>query len=526
MKYLLQLLLIVSYCAVGYAQPTDNAMEPPARDGIDVIGIYGDAYGLADITNYDPNWGQTGHQLVNPSFDPGTGSVIMAYPSFNYQGTEFNGVDASLFEFLHVDIWVPAGIDRMVMVTPIDNSGAGPVEVLVPVPLTPGEWNSVDLAKEDFTDMSWNSLFQLKFDGQFNSDGTANAEPFDLYIDNVYFWKSPVATGTDATLSDIQVDDESIAGFASAQLDYTFGVSGGSSAIPQVTMATSTDATASVNITQADAVPGTATITVTSANGANAQTYSITYAYDSPVEPAPAPSADASAVISMFSDAYNDVAVDTWNTEWSEASFADGDISGDAVKIYTDLGFNGVETIAAPIDATTMVFFNMDVWSPNMDNVLIKLVDFLGDGFAGSNGDTEAEITTPVTKGEWMTIQIPLADFTAGGMSAINDINQLVITSQPFGTGILYVDNVYFSTMSVNTAEEQVLEASVYPNPMSAGETLLTSGAVDRVEVYGIDGRLVSQSSTQNIPTLTPGQYVVRLQGRDGSSTTTKLIVQ
>lgn len=526
MQHLLHLLLFLGFSFTAFAQPTDNAAEPPMRDSTDVVGIYGDSYGLAAITNYDPNWGQAGHMQVNPDFDSGTGNTILAYPNFNYQGTEFEAFDASLFEFLHVDIWVPVNTDRMVMVSPIDNSGAGPGEVLVAIPLTPGEWNSVDLAKADFTDMSWNSVFQMKFDGQFNSDGSANTDPFDIYLDNIYFWKSPVATGTDATLASIEIDGAPIEGFAAAQLSYTYGVPGGSSTIPQITSATTTDASATVVVTDASTLPGTATIAVTSGDGANMQTYMINYIFDSPIEPAPTPTADPSTVISMFSDAYTDVAVDTWNTEWSEATFADGDIAGDAVKIYTDLGFNGVETIASPIDASGMSFLNMDIWSPNMDNILIKLVDFLGDGFQGGNGDTEAELTIPVTKGEWMTLQIPLADFTAGGMTALSDVNQLIITSQPFGRGTVYVDNVYYSTMSVDTEDEIVLDATIYPNPLSAGDRLHITGDVEHVSIYSLDGRLVSQSSVQSIPSLAGGQYVVRLSGRDGSSKTLKLLVK
>ncbi|MEJ2538849.1 MAG: hypothetical protein P8188_02495, partial [Gemmatimonadota bacterium] len=45
-----------------------------------------------------------------------------------------------------------------------------------------------------------------------------------------------------------------------------------------------------------------------------------------PTEPttaAPAPTVPAADVISMFSDAYDDVPVDTWRTEWSQAGFED-----------------------------------------------------------------------------------------------------------------------------------------------------------------------------------------------------------
>ena len=88
---------------------------------------------------------------------------------------------------LHVDIWVAAGTARMVKISPINN-GSGATESLVEVPVTPGAWNSVDLPQSAFTGMTWDSVFQMKFDGQFNADGTQNTAPFDIYLDNIYFW--------------------------------------------------------------------------------------------------------------------------------------------------------------------------------------------------------------------------------------------------------------------------------------------------------------------------------------------------
>ena len=191
--------------------PSDNAPAPTV-DAANAIGLYGDAY-TSIATNYDPNWGQSGHTLVNPNFDPGTGNLVLAYPNLNYQGMELATTDASAMGFLHVDVWVAEGTDRLLKVSPINN-GSGAAEFLVNVPLTPGSWNSVDLPKSAFTGMSWDSVFQLKFDGQFNGDGSANSAGYDVYIDNLYFWKeadAPVSGCMDQSAvnynSEATVDD-------------------------------------------------------------------------------------------------------------------------------------------------------------------------------------------------------------------------------------------------------------------------------------------------------------------------------
>lgn len=59
-----------------------------------------------------------------------------------------------------------------------------------------------------------------------------------------------------------------------------------------------------------------------------------TTAATAPASAAPIPTEDASHVISLFSGAYTDVAVDTWRTGWSEATLEEISINGNAVKIY------------------------------------------------------------------------------------------------------------------------------------------------------------------------------------------------
>ena len=509
---------------------TPNSSPPsPTNAQEDVISIYSDAFTNIDGINYDPNWGQSGHTMVNPDFDPGTGNLALAYPNFNYQGTDFldNAQNASAMEFLHVDIWVAAGTDRTVKVTPIDNSGVGATEILVEVPLMQGGWNSIDLPKSAFADMSWNSVIQMKVDGQFNSDGSANTDPYDIYLDNIYFWKESTASGTDATLSDLQVDGITIPGFNPEVTSYSYGVSSGPPT-PMIS-ATTADLNATTEITQVSNVPGFGEVIVTSANGMVVQNYVIDFFLDAPGTGAPDPSDQESAVISLFSDSYTDVEVDTWNTVWSDATFEDVMIDGNPTKKYTALGFNGIETVNAPVDASDMMHINMDIWSPNMDEIRIKLVDFLGDGFGGANDDTEAELTLPVTKGEWMNIKIPLSDFSDGGMSSFSDINQYIISSVPFGTGILFVDNVYFSKMvsSSEDLDERHL-VKVYPNPVNLNGTLYLSETVKNIEVMSLHGQLLRTSSATSIDLgeIASGAYLVRITTINGEKQISKIIIR
>ena len=165
--------------------PTTDAPTPPAREAGDVISIYSDAYTNINVTNFNPGWGQSG--AVDAAYDPtGAGTnTVLEYSNFNYQGTEFDAADASSMEFVHIDIWTADATD--VKFSPINN-GTGAAEFLVNVPLVSGAWSSVDIAIADFTGMTWDSLFQMKFDGQ------GGVNPSTIYIDNVYFYKEPSTT--------------------------------------------------------------------------------------------------------------------------------------------------------------------------------------------------------------------------------------------------------------------------------------------------------------------------------------------
>ena len=90
----------------------------------------------------------------------------------------------------------------MLKVTPVNN-GTGSGEFLVEVPTTPGAWNSVDLPKSAFDGMVWDNVFQMKFDGQFNADGSANTAPWDVYLDNLYFYDDGSGTTTEVTYVDV-----------------------------------------------------------------------------------------------------------------------------------------------------------------------------------------------------------------------------------------------------------------------------------------------------------------------------------
>ena len=148
-------------------------------------------------------------------------------------------------------------------------------------------------------------------------------------------------------------------------------------------------------------------------------------------------------MISLFSDAYTDVKVDTWRTDWSSAKLEDVSVAGNAVKKYSELDFVGIETVANKINASEMTHFHIDVWSPNFELFAIKLVDFGPDGAFGGGDDKEHQVNfTMPAKSSWVSLDIPLTDFV--GLTTKSNMSQYILVGQPTGAATVYVDNVYF----------------------------------------------------------------------------------
>ncbi len=167
-----------------------------------------------------------------------------------------------------------------------------------------------------------------------------------------------------------------------------------------------------------------------------------------PQGPAPTPTVSPDSVISLFSNAYNNVPVDTWNTRWQFSTAEDFDlqIAGDDVKRYRDLNFVGIEFSSQTINATAMTHFHMDIWTPDPTDLpaafKVLLVDFGANGTfdGGDDSSHELSFTRPLLQtGQWVSLDVPLANFT--GLVNRAHLAQLVLSGD---LPNVYIDNVYF----------------------------------------------------------------------------------
>ena len=237
-----------------------------------------------------------------------------------------------------------------------------------------------------------------------------------------------------------------------------------------------------------------------------------------PMTAAPTPTLPASSVISMFSNAYTNVGVDTWRTSWSNATLTDLQIVGNDTKKYTALDFVGIETTGANIiNASTMNYFHVDMWTPNMTTFRVKLVDFGADGAFGGGDDKEHEVVyTSPAMSTWNSYHIALSDFT--NLTTRSHIAQLIFSGLPTAGGTVYIDNVYFSTQPLQVTGFESSVARMYPNPTSSSFTIDSTNAIEKVSVINMLGQeILSQSPNMNSVNIdmsgfNTGVYLVKTQ--------------
>ena len=171
-------------------------------------------------------------------------------------------------------------------------------------------------------------------------------------------------------------------------------------------------------------------------------------AYQAPPAPAPAPPYPAGDVISLFSDVYQNIHVDSWNPNWTYSTAEEGTftIAGDNMRSYAALNFVGIEFLGNKVDATGMDYFHLDVYAPFGSDFSVKFVTFSeGNGFLGQAEVTFTADTDPAfVPGQWSSLDIPLSAFTfqPAQDNPWAGIGQLVLSTSD--AQLVLLDNMYW----------------------------------------------------------------------------------
>jgi transglutaminase-like putative cysteine protease len=150
---------------------------------------------------------------------------------------------------------------------------------------------------------------------------------------------------------------------------------------------------------------------------------------------APTPEDDQAEVISIFSDAYEDLAGTDLDPSWGQSTeVTETEIEGNATLLYETLNYQGIQIDGSiDLDAQGMNYLHLDFWTPNATMLAVSLIK-LADA-----SPKEAKYDLTITNNEWVSIDIPLNHYEGLGLT-LEDIHQLKFD----GNGTIYLDNIYF----------------------------------------------------------------------------------
>lgn len=196
-------------------------------------------------------------------------------------------------------------------------------------------------------------------------------------------------------------------------------------------------------------VVGSGTATITAILGGVRALGSLTVESLGTFQGAPVPTRDSNNVLSIFSDAFNNVTVDYYNGFFAPFQTTQGgapplDLGNDLIISYTDLNFVGIGTFlnVPTIDITQMTHLHVDInvreaIDPG-DFIRLQLINSVGGNeISGSFTINGSQLLS----NQWASFDIPLASFS--GLSVRNNIGLLFFISDATISNI-YVDNIYY----------------------------------------------------------------------------------
>ena len=470
------------------------AAPTPTRLATNVISVFSNAYTNVAGTDFNPNWGQstvvTDVQIA--------GNDTKKYTNLNYQGiTLGSAIDASAMEFVHFDVWTPtpALTFDFFLISP------GPQEKAFPTSPTTGTWASYDVPLSAFAPpVALNNIFQMKLVGT-PSGGT-------VYLDNIYFYKNPstatvplVAAPTPTRLATnvISVFSNAYTNVAGTDFNPNWGqstvvtdvqIAGNDTKkytnlnYQGITLGSAIDASA-MEFVHFDVWTPTPALTfdfflispgpqekafptspatgawigydvplsafappvalnnifqmklVGTPSGGTVYLDNIYFYKNPPTAPltaAPVPTKPAANVISVYSNTYTDLVGTDFFPNWGQSTVVtDILITGNNTKKYDNLNYQGVQ-FSAPVNASTMETLHFDLWTTNCTAFDLFLINT-------SPSTIEQKVTVTPTAYGWNSFDIPLSSYNT---IALNNIGQFKLVGTPFGSSLVYLDNIYF----------------------------------------------------------------------------------
>ncbi len=149
---------------------------------------------------------------------------------------------------------------------------------------------------------------------------------------------------------------------------------------------------------------------------------------NAPTVAAPTPTVPATNVISVFSNAYTNIAGTDLNPNWGQSTVVTQPlIAGNTTLKYAGLNYQGIQ-LGSSQNLTGMTFLHIDYWTSNSSLLKTYLI---------STGPVEKAKALTVPTSGWQSVEIPISNFLPVNLA---DVIQMKFD----GNGDIYLDNIYF----------------------------------------------------------------------------------
>ena len=422
----------------------------------------------------------------NTVFQSGTSSLKIVVPTAGYTGGAFVAATAqNLSTYNALSFWIKGSAAKTLNVTGLGNNAATTVYAteLANVAVTT-TWTKIIIPIADASKLTAEK-------GLFHFAEGSDEGAYTIWLDNIQYENitggvigTPTATMATETITKTIGDS-----FTPSGLTSTFPVNTVATKLTLApayfTYTSSNTAVATMSALGVGTALAAGTTSITAKLGTVNATGTLTVnvsAVSTPIVAAPTPPARTAAdVISLFSNAYTNKAVDTWSATWDQADVADVQIAGNDTKKYTNITYAGVEHVGPNlVKAKDMTHFHIDIWTPNSTVFKVKLVDFGANGiYQGTpNDDKEHELTFTPELGKWVSYDIALADFT--GLTTRDNLAQMILSGS---NATIFVDNVYY--YKGTTAATGPTTAA--PTPTRPATSVISLYSKPYTSVAGID---------------------------------------
>ena len=238
--------------------------------------------------------------------------------------------------------------------------------------------------------------------------------------------------------------------------------------------------------------------------------------------PAP-PTRNATDVISIFSDAYNNIDGANYNPDWNQSGFESASStyqpegSENSVLAYPNFNYQGIEFNSVQ-DISAMEFLHIDIWTVEGVTPTVSVIS-LG---------TEIPHTIGNSDGAWKSVDIPISGITGDLTKAI----QFKFDGGNGSSNAIYIDNLYFYKKETDSEKDATLSdlkvdgnslsdftpnKSTYEVELLGGTTLVPQITL-ATTTNASASRIITQAST------IPGDATIVVTSEDGSITKTYTI--